>query len=159
MLPGNRIKSIICTGLDDCPAHVFHANFGGLLSISEGVEEWSPESRRRARQHLDAYKSIRRFLGADYYPLFPQPRSLEEWDGWQFHDLDGGEGFVLSFRARSPQEAANARFRGLDPRREYLLTDPYSGEEVVAAGRALEREGVVVSLPVDCTRLLRYRPR
>ena len=157
VLPGDRIKSIICAGFDDYPDYGFQSNFGGLVSISEGVEHWSPEQRKRARRHLDVYKSIRRFLSKDYYPLFPQPRSLEEWDGWQFHDPEADEGFVLVFRVQSPRESASPRLCGLCTESEYVLTDPYAGEEETASGSALDNGGLHVALPLDGTRLLCYR--
>ena len=159
VLPGDRLKSIICVGLDHYPDYVFHSNFGGLVSITEGIESWSAQMKQQARQHLDVYKSIRRYLSKDYYSLFGQPQSLEAWDGWQFHDPQSDEGFFLLFRVRSPQEQASARLRALDAGAKYLLTDPYSGKEQVAAGGELIERGLLVSLPPNGSRLLCYRRR
>ena len=112
----------------------------------------------RARQHLEVYRSIRPFLSQDYYHLFPPPRSLAEWDGWQFHDPETDEGFVLLFRVQSPQSQARPALYGLNPADEYLFVDPYAGEEVPLPGAQLLGEGLPVDLPLDGTRLLRYRP-
>jgi hypothetical protein len=158
-LPGSRALNGICKGLTSYSPYDWQANFGGMIALSEGVENWSPEMRREARQHLDVYKSIRGFLGKDYYPLFPQPQTLEAWDGWQFHDPQRDAGFLLVFRVESPQASASPRLQGLSEERDYLLTDPYSGEELVVAGAELLNNGLPVDLPVNGTRLLRYNAR
>ena len=158
VLPGDRLKSIICAGFQDYPDHGFQANFGGLLSISEGVEQWSPEQVSRARKHLEVYKTIRSYLSQDYYHLFAPPRSLAEWDGWQFHDPETDEGFVLLFRVQAPQSEACPLLHGLNPEEEYLFVDPYGGEEQTMPGSKLLDEGLPVELTPDGTRLLRYRP-
>jgi alpha-galactosidase len=156
-LPGSRILNGICKGLTSYSPYDWQANFGGMIALSEGIEDWSPEMRREARQHLDVYKSIRGFLGKDYYPLFPQPQSLEEWDGWQYHDPEKDEGFVLLFRVESPQASASPRLQALAAEKQYLFVDPYSGAELVFAGAELLNQGLPVDLPVDGTRLLRYK--
>ena len=158
VLPGDRLLNAICKGLDAYPDAAWQANFAGMICIGEGVDYWPEELKREARQHVDVYKSVRRYLGKDYYPLFPQPQCLEQWDGWQFHDPEADEGFVLVFRARSPQEAASPRLRGLDATREYVLTDPYTGKENAVAGNELMVTGLPISLPIEGTQLLRYRP-
>jgi len=147
----------MCNGLMPCPDAAFHANFGGMLAVSEDFEHWPAEQKQRARQHVDVYKTIRRFLGKDYYPLFKQPQSLEEWDGWQFHDPVADEGFVLLFRVRSPQESASPQLRGLSAKVKYVLTDPYTGKEKSVAGSTLLSDGLPVTLPLEGTQLLRYR--
>jgi alpha-galactosidase len=134
-LPADKIKSIVDAPLSPVDDNVFHSNFGALLSITENVESWSPEERRRAKQHVEVYKSIRHLLVKDFYPLFPQPQTMKEWDGWQFHDPRSGEGFILIFRAESLQETASPRFEALDKTAHYILSDPYSGKHEVVEGR------------------------
>jgi alpha-galactosidase len=157
-LPANRIKSIVDAPLSPLDDNLFQANFAGLLSMSEDIEGWSPEEKQRAKRHIEVYKSIRHLLKGDFYPLFPQPQSIKEWDGWQFHDPKSGEGFLLAFRVDSTHHAENLRLKRLDPVRRYVLTDPYSGKTEVMAGRALMEAGLPVKLELRGTTLRKYSP-
>lgn len=146
-----------CTWGDHASPDVYYqSRFGGILRFSQDFASWPAEARERAKKHIAVYKSIRRHLKGDFYALFPQPRDLEEWDGWQFHDPSADQGFVLAFRARSPEARRSARLRGLRPQRTYTFTDPYSGEEVKALGAALMDEGFAFSVERDAARLYRY---
>ena len=157
VIPGDRVSTYTCCGLSPYPDVGFHANFGGMLALSEDFEHWPPEELARAKKHVQVYRSIRHLLGKDFYPLFPQPQSLGEWDGWQYHDPEQDEGFVLLFRARSQQDKASPRLQALASEQRYLFIDPYSGAEQVLAGAELLNQGLPVDLPVDGTRLLRYK--
>jgi hypothetical protein len=127
-----------------------------MFNLSESVEHWSPQLKQEARQHLEVYKSIRRYLGKDFYPLFPQPQTLLDWDGWQFHDPATGEGFVLTFRVQSPQKTASPRLQALVPEAQYLVVNPYTDTERTIAGAELLSRGLSITLPVNGTVLLRY---
>jgi alpha-galactosidase len=157
VLPGARILNAICKGLESYPDCAWHANFAGMICISEGVEGWSPGLKQQAARHFEVYKTIRRFLDKDYYPLFPQPQSLEAWDGWQFHDPEADEGFVLVFRVHSPDETATPALHAIRRDADYLLTDPYTGEERTMAGNGLADTGLQIALPLEGTSLLCYR--
>jgi hypothetical protein len=123
------------------------------------VDMWNAEEKQRAKTHVEVYKSVRRFLREDYYPLFPQPLSMRDWDGWQFHDPKSGEGFILAFRADSPDPGADLKFRKLDPNRKYALQDPYHQKQLVVDGRTLMQAGLPVKLEVRGTSLWKYIPR
>ena len=157
VLPGDRIVNAICKGLDSYSDYDWHANFAGMICMGEGVDYWPDELKRQARRHLEVYRSLRRFLGEDYYPLFPQPQTLREWDGWQFHDSAADEGFVLVFRVQSPGESASPRLHGLSRDRDYVLTNPYTGETQAMSGGTLLDSGLPLTLPMEGTRLLHYR--
>jgi alpha-galactosidase len=158
VLPGDRVMSFLCLGLDDYPDSIVHTFFGGVLCITEGVERWSPELKARMRQHVDVYRSIRHLLGGDYYPLFPQPQAEGAWEGWQFHDPGSGEGVLVVFRGQSPIERQVVRPRGVDATRRYRLVEPYSREESELVGERLAAEGIRLTLIAGGSRVLRYRP-
>jgi alpha-galactosidase len=157
--PANRIKSIVDSPLSPKDDNLFHANFGGVLSITTDLESYSAEEREKTRRHVEVYKSVRHFLKGDFYPLFSQPQSEKEWDGWQFHDAKSGEGFILAFRVNSPQEEAKLKFKGLDPSRQYTVKDPYTGKEMVVGGRFLMEMGLAVNLDLRGTALRTYSHR
>jgi hypothetical protein len=159
VLPGDRVMSFMCLGLDDYPDATVHSFFGGFLCITEGVEHWPPVLRASMRRHLEVYKSIRHLLGKDFYPLFAQPGTLRAWEGWQFHDPASGEGLVVLFRGRSPEAEQRVRLGGLPAGADLLLADPYSGEETTHRSADLTRDGLLVGLPPGGSRVLRYQPR
>ena len=158
-LPANRMKTIVVYPVTPSSDLVFHCHFGGLLSITENVESWTPEEKQKAKRHIEVYKSIRHLLSKDFYPLFPQPQTMEEWDGWQFHDPQTGEGFILAFRAESPQENTTPRLKALKASARYVLKDPYSGKEEVVEGRRLLEEGFPVRVPLQGTALRTSHPQ
>jgi len=157
--PADKIKSIVDAPLSPLEDYVFQSNFGGLLSITENVEGWTPEEKQRAKRHIEVYKSIRHLLRKNFFPLFPQAQTMKEWAGWQFHDSKTGEGFILVFRVESPRSNTNPRLAKLNPNASYVLKDPYSGKEEVVEGRRLLKEGLPLQLPLKGTALRTYRLR
>jgi alpha-galactosidase len=157
-LPADRIKSIVCAPRSPLENDVFHSNFGGLLSVTQNIEAWSPQEKEAAKRHIAVYKSIRHLLKGEFYPLFPQPQSTRAWDGWQFHDPKSGEGFALAFRADSPQATGSLRLSKLESGRRYLLQDPYNKREQTVIGRTLMETGIAVKVAPRSTTLWKYRP-
>ena len=134
------------------PPAVLRSRMAGSLGFSEASALWTAEMREYLRQEIARYKAIRHLLQKDFYPLY-QPQSLREYDGWQFHDPETGEGTVMVFRCRAEEERTEIRLRGLGEGR-YEMTDVDTGERWEQAGgearelRVAEKEG---------TRWLRYR--
>ena len=85
---------------------------------------------------------LRRFLMGDYYPLAVQSRDLGAWEAWQFHEPATGEGFVQAFRLESGETSRGFALKGLDPRKNYRLTNPYTGRTMTATGEKLMHEGI-----------------
>ena len=152
------MKSIVCFGRQASEDYIFQSNFAGLLSITEDIHHWPPEQQAKAKRHIEVYKSIRHLLNKDFYPLFPQPLALEDWDGWEFHDPAKNEGFLLAFRSRAPEQTAPIHARGAKAGRKYRLVDPYSREEQTIEGERLNGEGLSLTLPLNGTKLWTYRP-
>lgn len=158
VIPGDRILNSLIRGFDDYPDHVFHEQFGGMFSIEEDVHLWPDALKVKAAKHIEVYKSIRHLLGKDFYALFPQPHTLEAWDGWQFHDPQTDEGCLIVFRVQSPQPQAAVRLRGLQPAASYRVWNPYDESSERLPGAGLLREGLPIELPLEGSRLLRYSP-
>ncbi|MAG34830.1 MAG: hypothetical protein CL878_01050, partial [Dehalococcoidia bacterium] len=158
-IPGDRMSTYMCCGLSPYPDVAFQANFGGMLAMSEDFENWSDIELARAKRHVEVYKSIRHLLGKDFYPLFPQPSSLSDWDGWQYQDPRTGEGFALVFRAQSQQETTAPCLHGLDERQAYVLTNPYTGEQRELTGEYLMGTGLSMGLAREGTCLYTFRPK
>ncbi|HPM80856.1 MAG TPA: GH36 C-terminal domain-containing protein, partial [Candidatus Anammoximicrobium sp.] len=97
-----------------------------------------------------AYAECRRLaplMMADYYPLTPYSRELNQWIAWQFDRPETGEGAVQAFRrSQSADDVVRLKLRGLDPGADYVLTDWDSGESQTIGGRELRDEGLAVSI-------------
>lgn len=156
VIPGNRIINGLCQGLDEYPDVSYHSRFGGVFCISEGLESWTEAEKKKARKHFDVYKSIRRLLSKDFYPLFTQPQTLREWDGWQFNDVENNEGFVLVFRANSTKETVSPQLYGLRPDKEYIINNPYTNSQEKYTGKHLMQQGLRFSLKTGDSCLIVY---
>jgi hypothetical protein len=161
VIPGIYLNSRIVYRGRHYPDVFYHAHFGGALMFSEDLASWSDAELETARRHVAVYKSVRHLLNKDFYPLFPQPRDLDTWDGWQFDDPATGEGFLLAFRlSRAPDGSRRLRLRGLLPDARYTVSDPYDPQGNTTwtlRGRELMDDGFPASLEPDSSRLLRYR--
>lgn len=134
------------------------SRFGSILRFQEDFLSWSPEAKARVKRHIGIYKSVRHLLNADFYALFPQPRSQQDWDGWQFHDPDNGEGFIMSFRMQGNESTRSPKLRGLAEETCYRLHDPYSGNEIKVSGASLQVQGITTTLDRNSANLWHYRP-
>jgi hypothetical protein len=108
------------------------------------------------RRHISVYKSIRKFLVKDYYPLTPQPRDVSTWEAWQFHDPDTDEGFVQVFRVESAEESKHLALKALDSRASYQFSDPYSGKMFQMNGAIVISEGLEFRAPKMSSQILTY---
>lgn len=139
------------------PDIAYQSCFGGAFGAAGRLHEWPQAMKDQARRHFDAFKKLRRFLSEDFYPLTPQPRTLDAWSGWQFHDPRTGEGFVQAFRLRSPEPARRFPLSALDPKSRYQFANPYTGETFDAPGAALCSEGMPFRLPEMSSQVFTYR--
>jgi alpha-galactosidase len=134
--------------------HLLRSRMAGSLLFAEVSTVVTPAMKEFLKREIALYKQMRPFLMKDYYPLF-QPRTLAEYDGWQFHDPETGEGWALIFRVQAPQATVRLRLHGLNPRRRYRIEDVDRGTvRTVKGGSALtlrvpERNG---------TAWLHYKP-
>ena len=135
----------------------FQDCFGGAFGARGRLHEWPQAMKDQANKHTAVFKKIRKYLAEDYYLLLPQARTLDSWSGWQFHDPKTDEGFVQSFRLRSPKQTVKLPLKGLDGGSQYEFTDPYSGAAFKAPGKTLLAEGLEFALPEMSSRVLLYR--
>lgn len=140
------------------PDIMFQSYFGGAFGISTRITEWPASMKTQAKRHIQVYKRIRHFLVEDYYRLLPAAVDLSDWEGWQFHDPEKGNGFVQAFRTNSPEAARSLRLFALEPLRSYRFTDPYSGASMQVSGATALSEGIKFDLPEMSSKVLIYEP-
>lgn len=141
------------------PDILYQNFFGGAFGAAGRLHQWSAPVKEQMRQHVAAFKKIRRYLVEDYYLLVPQARSLETWTGWQFHDPKTQEGFVQVFRLQAPDETRRFALHGLQGSGKYLFTDLYSGKTLEAAGARLLSPGLEFTLPQNASQVWLYELR
>lgn len=120
---------------------------GGLFGLGGPHTAYPPETNERFRALVKKYLEIRPNLAGDFYPLLPQPGSVNDWDAWQFHDPAGQRGHVVVFRMKGVQRACSIPFRALDPKRTYELCVHGGSSAWHVSGADLISKGLACSLP------------
>ena len=111
---------------DGYPPMALRSLMAGSLGFSERTALFTPRIKACLKREIANYKAQRHLLMKDFYPLF-DPRRLTDYDGWQFHDPEAREGFLMAFRAQSPKETETVQLGGLAPGGIYRLTDVDTG--------------------------------
>jgi alpha-galactosidase len=155
VMPTYRVIHTCTWGGSDFTDNYIQSRFGGILRFSQDFASWPKDSLARVKKHIAVYKTIRHLLKEDFYAVFPQPKELTDWDGWQYHDPKTHEGFLIVFRMRGDEESRTARLRGLKDG-NYVLKDPYTGEEVRQDGKTLRDKGISIAVPKDTAKLFHY---
>jgi len=125
----------------------FRSRMGGAFGISARLSEWDERTRDRAKRAIAEYKRLRPFVLKRRFLLTPQPRSLQSWTVWQFHDPERDSGALLAFREQSPDERLTVRLKGLNPDARYRLHNADTGETKTLAGIHLLRDGFPLTIP------------
>ncbi len=155
-LPGVLLNANLL-GIEHAPFDI-HSLFGGPLGFGVDWVKLSEPLREQTRQQIALYKQVRRLLNEDYYPLFPQARNQAGWTGWQFHDPEADEGFVVLLRpAESAYEKASIRLHGVRDERSYRLTETATDSSSVMTGQAL-KAGWPLDLQPAASQVIRYAP-
>src|SRR5262249_5952602 len=112
----------------------FQSLFGGAFGMGGRVDLWPEVMRQKARHNVAIWKSLRRYVVEDYYPLSAQPADLQSWSGWQFLDPKDQTGFIQTFRTNTVDPRHRFTLQKLDKGARYELTEVYSGERVELTG-------------------------
>jgi len=130
VLPGNYMNSSIYVGPHDPDEHVGPAELvsrmAGSVTLCGHIGHWSSRHTRRLRRYLDGYRTFRRLLMKDFYPLSRYPGGPEDWDVVEFVDPGPGEAVILAYRVRGGQDSLTVFPRGLRPEGTYEVSDPFS---------------------------------
>lgn len=157
IMPTHRVIHTCTWGGPDFPDMYVQSRFGGILRFSQDFASWPTEALERVKRHISVYKSIRHLLKEDFYALFAQPRTLDDWDGWQYHNPQTGEGVVMVFRMNG-EATRSAYLRALDPKETYRLTDPYTEKKLEYTGQHLIKDGINIGLEPNTVQILHYHP-
>ncbi|HOZ47728.1 MAG TPA: alpha-galactosidase [Candidatus Hydrogenedentes bacterium] len=99
------------------------------------------------RALFEQWRSISPCYYGDFYPLTSYSLAKDAWMAWQFHRTQDDQGVVQAFRREeSVYVAAAFPLHGLDPDREYSVTNIESGESATHTGQELMREGFEIAI-------------
>ncbi len=71
------------------------AHFAGVFGLSHGLMFYDEEDLALLERMGRVWtQHVRPVLGGDFYLLRPQATSRDDWEAWQFHDPDTGQGVV-----------------------------------------------------------------
>ncbi len=157
-LPSILLHTDLSHHTEAYPDVFYLSRFGGALGIGDDIARWSPVLQEKAKKMIGIYKLIRHFLAGDFYPVFSQPVSIREWDGWQFHDPSSDSGIVVVFRVQSTQAQKLVKLSALDRHKSYSLTNLLISQETVVSGQTLQDEGFAISLECGEAEIWRYQP-
>ena len=95
-----------------------------------------------ARKLVNEWRKIAPMMLGDYYPLTPYSLSQDAWIGWQFDRPEEGDGMIQVFRrGESIYRQADLKLRGLDPDKQYAVTDLDTNIVTRKQGRELMEQG------------------
>lgn len=134
----------------------FQRLFAGCFGIGGRMDRWSPSMKQMALRHVETWKRLRRYLLEDYYPLTPQPRDLESWSGWQFHDPKTQSGFAQSFRTNTPDATHRFVLYGLQEKARYRFTDAYDAQFFDVMGSTAMEVGIELTQAPMTSKVLTY---
>lgn len=112
------------------------------------------EEYARMSKILDEYISVRPFMYEDYYPVFGQTLTEDDWGGWQFDRSAQGDGILMAFCREEAPLQTTVKLKGLCADATYALTDRDSGNVVTATGCELMENGLPLAVPKTRTSLL-----
>ncbi len=84
---------------------------------------------------------------ADYYPLTPYSRRVQDWIAWQFHRPERNDGMIQAFRRNDCETAIRSLpLSALNPAARYELRNHDLPDRIVRLGATLMSEGLSVEI-------------
>jgi len=120
-------------GKEGCPVTALRSKMAGPLGFSEQSHFYTQDALAFLKKEIAAYKSMRHLLMKEFYPLF-DPKSMAEFDGWQFHDPQNEEGVFMVFRCESADESVEIGLHSLEIGTLYELTQADSSQKLTVRG-------------------------
>ncbi len=115
-------------------------NLNGLLQKDT---DWT-----YTKQGYAEFEQIRDYFYADYYQLFEWQSEADRWNGWEFYDPATASGYASVFcHQATTNTTATVKLKGLDPEKQYRITDFDGLVDVIASGKALMETGISVTVP------------
>lgn len=126
---------------------------GGNFGLGHYLQRLKPSDLDDVRRAVEVFKEIRHLLNRDFHEPLPTPTDQTQWQAWQFHDPDSGEGVVVLFKLHEcTTDQQRLDLKWVNPT-ALQCTVPL-GEASLAA----DADGLSVDMP-DRAAVIRYRAR
>ncbi|MBO5322478.1 MAG: alpha-galactosidase [Oscillospiraceae bacterium] len=146
-ISGDSVGS--CSGNTSIVMDTYRVRSSMRSSIGLAAPAW-PLTQEQGGWYAKMISDMRKvapYMSLDHYPLTPYDVSDQAWIAWQRCDYEGNAGLIMAFRRANATESCRTfALRGLNPQKQYLLTDIDSGELGIFSGEALAK-GFTVEIP------------
>ena len=100
------------------------------------------------KQGYAEFEQIRDYFYADYYQLFEWQAQADRWNGWEFYDPETASGYASVFCHEATSKlSTTVCLKGLDPEKQYHITDFDGLVDVTMSGKDLMEKGITVTVP------------
>jgi hypothetical protein len=100
------------------------------------------------RQAYAEYDTIRGYFYGDFYPLTEWTSNPNRWDARMFFVPEEGEGYAfIACQQNASSKTNTVKLKGLDPQKQYRLTDFDGLVDLTADGKTLMEQGITVTVP------------
>lgn len=162
-------RSVPLLRSDFQPANTFEAQHGQTYGISSWLPYYGSgvfaEDKYAARSYYmpclgfdgkdmqkvkmfyEEGRKVSSFMLSDYYPLTPYSLKLDQWIAWQFNRAGQGDGLLQVFRHDKCDESSKTfRLNGLDPTKQYEVTNFDVEGSTKMAGKVLMEKGLTIEI-------------
>ena len=100
------------------------------------------------RQAYAEYDTIRGYFYGDFYALTEWTSNPNRWDARMFFVPEEGEGYAfIACQQNASSKTNTVKLKGLDPQKQYRLTDFDGLVDITADGKTLMEQGITVTVP------------
>jgi len=130
----------------------FLANFNADLSFAPELYKLSEENIQALSSYVTTWKQYSALLEGDFYLLHPQPDSRADYEAWQIHSEEKGEGLICLRFLSEADATVGIQIR---PRKvsASITPSPVLGEADVK----WQGEQLCIHVKTDCACLLHYK--
>ncbi len=100
------------------------------------------------KRGYEEFEVIRDYFYADYYQLVEWDARADRWNAWEFYDPETASGYASIFCHEATGTLSETfRLKGLDPEKQYHITDFDGLVDVTMSGKDLMEKGITVTVP------------
>lgn len=123
-------------------------SFRSFYMSGFGMGVLTPENTAAQQKAYSECREIApSMLFGDYYPLTPYSLKHDQWIAWQFNQYEQDKGVIQAFRRDSCEmPAMTFHLHGLNPEKQYEITNFDMKGSTIISGKALMEAGMTVEI-------------
>jgi alpha-galactosidase len=136
----------------------FRSSYASGIGISDLGSNYRDGDFAKAKANFDEYQSLKKYADKDFYPVFGFSRETGCWGGWQYHDSENDEGFLMAFRREeSLSDTVKIKLKGLKNDKIYTFINVDSGTSWETTGENAMKAFTITIENQKESRLIRYK--